>query len=832
MPQDEKTYTYRGGRRLDLGKRRDQAVVRTAPERIRDPAVFRTERVSSGSVRITTHPSELEPVMERARELAPTHHAYYDLETGQEFLITDRVLVSFRGTPTPAEVDAFAARYGLVQREKYTDRDYLFQLTDHTGMNPVKLVVRLMEEEPMVELAEHDLNQRMHKYAFTPPADPAYARQWHLHTRFTDPEFDPRASTRCEEAWSLLGHFGSADVVVALTDDGCRLDHPDFDTPDKFAGWGYLRGTRLVTSEDFDADPDQMWMPGANHGTSCAGVIAGAVNAVLTVGAAPGCRLLPIRWESEGPRLLMSDSKLLTVLDYLAGRADIVSNSWGSVPRTLWAGQVIRRIESLARDGGRRGRGILFLWAAGNENCPIDHETDMDVPYTHGWEPRADGSWTWVGVETTRRFVNNLVGLDGVLHVAALASTAQRSHYSNYGTGIALCAPSNNTHTYYRLTVAGLGITTTTGGGTQITDVFGGTSSATPLVAGIAALAISANPSLSALELAALLQRTASKDLNFGGYPRTPPATYDPDPAWDVSPIPPFDAGAFRDTGAPQGSWSPWFGHGRVDAQAAVASALAGVPAAGGQSWGAEATPDLDIPDADPTGIESVLHCGDDFVISGIEVEVEIAHPFIGDLEVSLRSPRGITAVLHHRAGGARSGLLATFDPHTTPDLARMVGEESRGDWVLHVRDLAARDEGRLHRWALRLHGVEKRRVTLAEAPALAIPDAPGSAVERTLAADAEGIVAALRVDLDITHTYIGDLEVTLESPSGTTVALHSRTGAWQDNIVRTYDFDNTPALRTLRGEPARGDWSLRIVDRAPRDRGKLNRWGLVIDLS
>ena len=58
------------------------------------------------------------------------------------------------------------------------------------------------------------------------------------------------------------------------------------------------------------------------------------------------------------------------------------------------------------------------------------------------------------------------------------------------------------------------------------------------------------------------------------GYPRTPPASYDKDPSWDVSPIAPFDKGDFIDTGDPDGTWSPWFGHGRVDARAAVEEAL------------------------------------------------------------------------------------------------------------------------------------------------------------------------------------------------------------------------------------------------------------------
>ena len=362
--------------------------------------------------------------------------------------------------------------------------------------------------------------------------------------------------------------------MVGLTDDGCKLDHPDFDSPGKFATWGYLRRRRLIVSSDIDANPGEMYKPGANHGTSCAGVIAGEVDAVLTVGAAPGCRLLPIQWDSEGRSLLTSDSKQLTLLNFVADKVDILSNSWGTVPLTRWQRRVRNRFAELARTGGRRGRGIVFLWSAGNDNCPIQHTTSVDVPYTNGWEGRPDGSQVWVGVQTARRFRDDLVGIPGLMYVAALASTAQRSHYSNYGTGIMVCAPTSNVHKYWRLTVRGLGITTATGEVGSVTEAFGGTSSATPLVAGIAALMISANPELTALEIVSILKQTASKDLSFEGYPRTPPAIFDPDPTWDISPIEPFDRGDFTDAGDANGTWSPWFGHGKVDAQEAVAEAL------------------------------------------------------------------------------------------------------------------------------------------------------------------------------------------------------------------------------------------------------------------
>jgi hypothetical protein len=118
------------------------------------------------------------------------------------------------------------------------------------------------------------------------------------------------------------------------------------------------------------------------------------------------------------------------------------------------------------------------LWAAGNENCPINHQADQPVPFTDGWE-LINGSWEWVGVKTSSFFSNDLVDIPGVMHIGALASTAQRSHYSNYGPGVEICAPSSNSHAYFRMQLDGLGITTATCKTAGIRHTFGGTSSAT-----------------------------------------------------------------------------------------------------------------------------------------------------------------------------------------------------------------------------------------------------------------------------------------------------------------------------------------------------------------
>jgi subtilisin-like proprotein convertase family protein/subtilisin family serine protease len=825
MPEPEQTYTYRGGQRLALEKEPDRFVVRALPEDLEDMGFDDAERVSASSSRVNVRSGDLEQLMAVCRHLAPTHHAYTVADTGEEFLITDRIIVTFREPPAPEQLDEFAGRYALLPREKYSDREFLYQLTDHTAMNPVKLVVKLSEEEPLVEGVDHDLNYRAQKYQLQLPTDPLYRNQWHLHRSFSHQQFDPRSSSRCEEAWQILGGFGSPEVVVGVTDDGCRLDHPDFDSLGKFAGWTYLQGNRLVRSTDVDAVHARMYQVGANHGTSCAGVIASEVDGVLTVGAAPACRLLPVKWESQGPSLLISDSKLRSVLDYVADKVDILSNSWGSTPTSLWASIVTNRIRELAQTGGRRGRGIVFLWAAGNENCPIQHNGTVDIPYHHGWHQRPDGSWIWVGVRRSRRFQNNLVGIPGVMHVAALASTARRSHYSNYGEGIDLCAPSSNSHAYFRQTVPGLGITTATGAGS--TTEFGGTSSATPLVAGVAALVIAANPELSAIEVISLLKRTASKELDFQGYPRTTPTAYDSDTSWDISPVAPHDRGDFLAQGGEEGTWSPWFGHGRVDAPAAVAEALR-LSGDGGAPEQYTSAPQLAIPDNNAAGIRDTIQVDDAGQVEEVVVEIEITHTWIGDLRVRLIAPDGTAALLHDRAGGSQRDLHRTYDLALTPALAAFRERRARGQWMLHVQDLAARDTGTLERWSLQL-GLVPENLVFEDPAATPIPDNDPAGITRSLNLPPGHVIDEIAVSVDITHTWIGDLRVALLAPDGTRLFLHDRAGGSADNIVRTWHSRDFDALRVLRGRETGGTWRLQVADVVRQDIGKLNRWALEV---
>jgi subtilisin-like proprotein convertase family protein/subtilisin family serine protease len=847
-------YTYRGGEKIDLAKAPDQFVVRVKPEQLAELGFTNAQQVSSVSSRVTVSAPDLETAMAQSRDVAPTHHAYQLADSGDEFLITDRIFVTFKAGTAATAVSALAGKYGLLMREQYGEQDYLFQLTDATGMNPVKLIVELTEQEPQVALAENDLNYNIQRYALSLPTDPDYNRQWHLHKQFSHPDYDPRSSSRCEEAWKILDNFGQADVVVGVTDDGCKLDHPDFDGPNKFAGWGYFTGSRLITANDIGANPRAMHEAGNDHGTACCGVIGAEVDAALTVGAAPGCRLLPIKWEAiGGGGLAISDSRMLAMLNYVTDKVDILSNSWGSSPRSMWPQTVLNRIADMAQRGGRRGKGIVFLWAAGNENCPIEHQANVDVPYTPGWEFDASNRPKWSGPKTARIFQHNLVPIPGVMHVAALGSTAQRSHYSNYGKGIGITAPSNNLHSYYRLrSVKGLGIVTTSGGQDPVDPAFGGTSSATPLVAGIAALVVSANPDLSGPDVIAVLKRTAAKDLNLTPYDRTPAASFDPNPTWDVSPVAPFDKGDFTDIGSADGTWSPWFGHGKVDAAAAVAEALRlrgtppvpepgptppgptppspPVPTPVSRTVKYESAPAKRIPDNRISGILDRIEVTEAGKIRAASVMVDISHQYIGDVQVMLIVPNGNQIMLHDRAGARRVTIKETYTSKEIPELATLVDGELQGVWQLKVCDRARLDVGTLNAWGLQLEVM-----TVGSAPSATdddsavIPDGNPQGVTKTLSLPAGTIIRDLAVSIDVTHPAIGDLRVSLITPQGIPMTLHDQVGGDQDNLIYTWKTQEHVILRSVRGMDCGGDWKLMVADLTSSNAGKLNRWKLEV---
>ncbi len=107
----------------------------------------------------------------------------------------------------------------------------------------------------------------------------------------------------------------------------------------------------------------------------------------------------------------------------------------------------------------------------------------------------------------------------------------------------------------------------------------------------------------------------------------------------------------------------------------------------------------------------------------------------------------------------------------------------------------------------------------------LDIPDGDQTGVDSVLQVT-EGIdIQSVEVDLDVTHTWVGDLRITLTSPEGTEVVLHERgTGGSSDDLHRTYSL---PTQFT--GELSVGAWVMHLDDDYPADEGTLDRWTLRI---
>jgi len=166
---------------------------------------------------------------------------------------------------------------------------------------------------------------------------------------------------------------------------------------------------------------------------------------------------------------------------------------------------------------------------------------------------------------------------------------------------------------------------------------FNGTSSACPQVAGVCALVLSRNPSLTEAEVRRIVRETADK---VGS------VLYDPA------------------TGH-----NPRMGQGRANALRAVRRARPAIES--GTEF--DRVPHLAIPDANSNGVSDGLEVATAGVVVGLEVEVDISHTYRGDLRVALVPPSAAPLLLHDRVGGSAHDVKAMYTPQTTPSLAEFL---------------------------------------------------------------------------------------------------------------------------------------------------------------
>jgi len=106
------------------------------------------------------------------------------------------------------------------------------------------------------------------------------------------------------------------------------------------------------------------------------------------------------------------------------------------------------------------------------------------------------------------------------------------------------------------------------------------------------------------------------------------------------------------------------------------------------------------------------------------------------------------------------------------------------------------------------------------------IPDYNPVGITSIIHVPEDRLILKATAEVDITHTWIGDLRITLTSPDGTEVVLHDHEGEDQRDLHAIYEPPE------FIGESSGGNWVLFILDAGPSDVGRLNLWTLTLDLA
>jgi subtilisin family serine protease len=484
--------------------------------------------------------------------------------------------------------------------------------------------------------------------------DPYFDVQWHLDNQRQYGVGTVGEDINVTAAWDA--GFSGAGVVIGIIDDGPEYTHPDLaDNWLAAASYDYYDG---------DADPapeDDTPIFGEAHGTSVAGIAAAADNDTCGVGVAYNASIAGLRLVAGA----FDDAQAAGALAHAIETVDIYNNSWGPFDDgVVWddAGPLARAAIERGIAEGRDGKGIVYVWAAGNGGVgSIDHSG-------------ADG------------YVNNRY----TIAVAASAADGKKSSYSELGAGLLVNAPSSGagigTVTSDRAGGAGYSGENSSaipGGVDDCTDQFGGTSSSAPVVAGVVALMLEANPDLTWRDVIAVLIESAEQNdladadwtLNGAGY-----------------------------------AVNHKYGFGRVDAAAAVALA---------QTWtnlapeirveSAGQFPMTAIPDGGATGLVVPLEIHKNVVVEGVQLVVTARHARRGDLKIELISPAGtVSTLLLPRKNDSTLGNnnFATADIRNYGFKSmRHFGENAAGVWTARIIDTKAEVAGQLNAISLRVYG-------------------------------------------------------------------------------------------------------------------------------
>lgn len=557
-------------------------------------------------------------------------------------ILTRRVSAELReGSDAAALSEAVgAARF---ERLSFAPRMVVFHAKESSGL---ALADRLRGQDAVVR-ADVILDRLLHRRAV--PNDPLFPQQWTLRNTGQSGG-TAGADANLLPAWDS-GRDGTG-VTLSVVDDGVETTHPDLAeriVPN--SGFDY-RDNDASPEPEGDTGPNDEGNPKADsHGTAVAGVAAATGNnGVGVAGAAYRARMVPIRLIGGNA----GDDQEAQALGHRLDIVHVSNNSWGAADdgKTVNApGPLVEAAIDAGLRQGRGGRGTIYVWSAGNGGNVSDNANN-------------DG----------------YANAPGTIAVGALNDLGRRADYSEPGACLVVSAPSGNDGArspgslttdllgdrgYNRADVA------TDLPDVDYTSTFNGTSSAAPLVSGVIALMLQANPELGWRDVQELLIRSAAM---------TDPSSR----GWFTN------AAGLR--------FNHEFGAGRIDAGEAVRMSV-GWTRLGARisASAAKLTEDL-VPIPSGGVLEQTLPITQDLRVEHATLQVELSHPSRGELAIELVSPSGTVSRL--------------FEPHADPtaDLSHRFGstfqwgENARGAWRLRIRGTGAA-EGTLRTCRLETFG-------------------------------------------------------------------------------------------------------------------------------
>lgn len=538
----------------------------------------------------------------------------YDLH-GRTYRLGNTLLVHFHSSQSATAVGGWAGNHQLTPiRPLGLSNAWLFRCD--LGIECITLS-RSLYEQPEVRYAYPDFVRPRDTRFY--PDDPWFTAQWYLHNTGQSGGLVFQ-DVDILSAWGVYTGLG---ISIAVVDDGLEIAHEDLS--------GNLIANRSWDYVDGDSDPTGGW-----HGTSVAGLAAAeGGNSLGITGAAPEAGLIGLRLLGASTDSNEADALTRELVD-----THIYTNSWG--PRD--GGSVLEGpgplTEAALQQGanlGRNGRGSIYVWAGGNGGTSDNANYD--------------------GYANSRFTIS----------VAASTNLGTQASYSEEGANHLITAPSSG---------GTQGVISTAVGNSYVDD-FGGTSAAAPLVAGIVALMLEANPDLGWRDVRQILAETAD----------------------------PIDW-ADKDWQTNQAGYAinHKYGFGRINASDAVNAALTWIPGAPEVSVGASLSPGIPIADNSLSGIDSIIDIKASIRIESVDINFTSDHLRWGDLEIMLISPGGTESVL------ARTHSTSAYDGNKYAagwrfNSMRMLGEDSAGEWTLKVIDGLSGYTGDLQQWRLTLHG-------------------------------------------------------------------------------------------------------------------------------